>query len=250
MGIWHETYLVPAGAYDCVYNNMPPIGLGEATRLVPATGRKATAAARAGFARRAIRRSTHRGDRGLMAKLIYAAITSLDGYVADEEGRFDWAEPDEEVHSFVNELERPIGTHLYGRRMREVLRYWQDPDDLDAQPSYIKDYGDLAGRGQGRLLQLTRLASTPRTRLEPEFDPAAVRDLEDAADADLGVGGPTLAAEALRAGLVDELHQFLNPVVVGGGTAWLPAGLRFELELLDERRFAGGVVHLHYRTST
>ena len=92
-----------------------------------------------------------------MAKLIYAALTSLDGYVADEEGRFDWAEPDEEVHSFVNELERPIGTHLYGRRMGEVLRYWQDPDDLDAQPSYIKDYADLAGRGQGRLLQLTRL---------------------------------------------------------------------------------------------
>ena len=135
--------------------------------------------------------------------------------------------------------------------MYEVLRYWQDPDDLDAQPSYIKDYAGI-WQAADKVVYSSSLdsASTPRTRLEREFDPAAVRELKDAADADLSVGGPTLAAEALRAGLVDELHQFLNPVVVGGGTAWLPAGLRLELELLDERRFAGGVVHLHYRTST
>ena len=158
-----------------------------------------------------------------MAKLIYAALTSLDGYVADEDGNFDWAEPDEEVHSYVNELERPIGTYLYGRRMYEVLRYWQDPDDLDAQPSYIQDYAGI-WQAADKVVYSSSLdsASTPRTRLEREFDPAAVREMKDAADADLGVGGPTLAAEALRAGLVDELHQFLNPVVVGGGTAWLP----------------------------
>jgi dihydrofolate reductase len=186
-----------------------------------------------------------------MAKLIYAALTSLDGYVNDEDGGFGWAKPDEQVHRYVNELERPTGTYLYGRRMYEVLRYWHDPDDLDAQPSYIQDYAGI-WQAADKVVYSTSLdsASTPRTRLEREFDPAAVREMKDAADADLSVGGPNLAAEALRAGLVDELHQFLNPVVVGGGTAWLPAGLHLELELLDERRFDGGVVHLHYRTRT
>jgi dihydrofolate reductase len=186
-----------------------------------------------------------------MAKLIYAAITSLDGYVNDADGGFDWAKPDEQVHSYINEIERPTGTYLYGRRMYEVLRYWHDPDDLDAQPSYIQDYAGI-WQAADKVVYSTSLdsASTPRTRLEREFDPAAVREMKDAADADLSVGGPNLAAEALRAGLVDELHQFLNPVVVGGGTAWLPAGLHLELELLDERRFDGGVVHLHYRTRT
>jgi dihydrofolate reductase len=186
-----------------------------------------------------------------MAKLIYAAITSLDGYVNDADGGFGWAKPDEQVHSYINEIERPTGTYLYGRRMYEVLRYWHDPDDLDAQPSYIQDYAGI-WQAADKVVYSTSLdsASTPRTRLEREFDPAAVREMKDAADADLSVGGPNLAAEALRAGLVDELHQFLNPVVVGGGTAWLPAGLHLELELLDERRFDGGVVHLHYRTST
>jgi dihydrofolate reductase len=186
-----------------------------------------------------------------MAKLIYAAITSLDGYVNDEDGNFGWAKPDEEVHSFVNELERPIGTYLYGRRMYEVLRYWEDPDDLDAQPSYIQDYAGI-WQAADKVVYSSSLESpsTARTRIEREFDPAAVGRMKEGAGADLSVGGPTLAAEALRAGLVDELHQFLNPVVVGGGTAWLPAGLRLELELLDERRFAGGVVHLHHRTRT
>src|SRR5918995_6312778 len=173
-----------------------------------------------------------------MANLIYAALTSLDGYVNDEEGGFGWAEPDEEVHSYVNEIERPTGTYLYGRRMYEVLRYWQDPDDLDSQPSYIKDYAGI-WQAADKVVYSSSLdsASTPRTRLEREFDPAAVREMKDAADADLSVGGPNLAAEAPRAGLVDELHQLLYPVVVGGGTAWLPAGLRLELELLDPRRF-------------
>jgi dihydrofolate reductase len=186
-----------------------------------------------------------------MAKLIYSAATSLDGYVNDEDGGFGWAAPDEEVHSFFNELERPIGTYLYGRRMYEVMRYWQDPDDLDAQPSYIKDYAEI-WQGADKVVYSGSLdsASTPRTRLEREFDPAGVREMKGAAGADLSVGGPGLAAEALRAGLVDELHQVLHPVVVGGGTPWLPDGLRIELELLDERRFSGGAVHLHYRTTS
>jgi dihydrofolate reductase len=186
-----------------------------------------------------------------MANLIYSAITSLDGYVNDEDGGFGWAEPDEEVHSFVNELERPIGTYLFGRRMYEVLRYWEDPDDLDAQPAYIREYAGI-WQAADKVVYSSSLESpsTARTRIEREFDPAAVGRMKEGARADLGVGGPTLAAEALRAGLVDELHQFLNPVVVGGGTAWLPAGLRLELELLDERGFAGGVVHLHHRTRT
>lgn len=182
-----------------------------------------------------------------MARLIYSAITSLDGYVADEDGRFDWAEPDEEVHSFVNELERPIGTHLYGRRLYDVMRYWEDPD-LSDQPRYIRDYAEIWQAADkvvySRSLEST---STARTRIERQFDADAVRRLKGTAAADLSIGGPGLAADALRAGLVDELHQFLNPVVVGGGTGWLPPGLRLELELLDERRFAGGVVHLHYR---
>jgi dihydrofolate reductase len=186
-----------------------------------------------------------------MANLIYAAITSLDGYVADEEGRFDWAKPDEEVHSFVNELERPIGTYLYGRRMYEVLRYWEDPDDLAEQPPHIREYAGI-WQAADKVVYSSSLESalTARTRIEREFDPAAVRRLKEGAGADLSVGGPTLAGEALSAGLVDELHQFLNPVVVGGGTAWLPGGLHLELELLDERRFDGGVVHLHHRTRT
>lgn len=183
-----------------------------------------------------------------MAKLIYSAITSLDGYVADEDGSFDWAAPGEEVHAFVNELERPIGTYLYGRRMYEVMRYWEDPDELAEQPPVERDYAEI-WQAADKVVYSSTLdsASTTRTRIEREFDPAAVRRMKETAAADLSVGGPHLAAEALHAGLVDELHQFLHPVVVGGGTAWLPDGIRLELELLAERRFSGGVVHLHYR---
>jgi dihydrofolate reductase len=186
-----------------------------------------------------------------MTKLIYAAITSLDGYVADESGSFDWAAPDEEVHRFVNDLERPIGTNLLGRRMYEVLRYWENPDDLAEQPPVIRDFAEI-WQASDKVVYSSSLdsASTARTRIERKFDPAAVRRMKETARADLSVGGPHLAAEALRAGLIDDLHQFLNPVVVGGGTAWLPDGLRLGLELLDEHRFAGGVVHLHYRIGT
>jgi dihydrofolate reductase len=184
-----------------------------------------------------------------MAKLIYAMNTSLDGYINDEEGKFDWSEPDEELHRFFNELERPLGTHLYGRRLYETMSYWQDPGDLTEQPDYIRDFAEI-WRNTDNVVYSRTLdsASTPRTRIERELDPAAVRRMKESAEPDLSVGGPGLAADALRAGLVDELHQVLHPIVVGGGTPWLPAGLRLELELLDERRFAGGAVHLHYRT--
>jgi dihydrofolate reductase len=186
-----------------------------------------------------------------MAKLIYSAMTSLDGYINDEEGRFDWGEPDEEVHSFVNDLERPIGTYLYGRRLYEVMSYWQDPGDLRGAEEHHRDYARI-WQAADKIVYSSSLdsVSTPRTRLEREFDPAAVGELKGAAEADLGVGGSTLAAEALRAGLVDELYQFLYPVIVGGGTPWLPDGLRLDLELQDERRFSTGVVYLHYHTRT
>ena len=158
-----------------------------------------------------------------MAKLVYSTQTSLDGYINDDQGKFDWAKPDEEVHTFFNELERPVGIHLYGRRMYETMRYWQEPPDIEAQADYIRDYAEI-WQGADKVVYSRTLdsASTPRTRIESEFDPAAVREMKDAAGADLGVGGPHLAAEALRAGLVDELNQVLYPVIVGGGNALAP----------------------------
>jgi dihydrofolate reductase len=183
-----------------------------------------------------------------VADLVYTAIASLDGYVADADGSFDWAAPDEDVHAFVNDLERPVGTYLYGRRMYEVLSAWEEfppPDD----PSQVMQEFAAIWRAADKVVYSRTLpaVTTARTRLERDFDPAAVRTLKDASDRDLSVGGPGLAAEAFRAGLVDEVGLFLTPVLVGGGTAALPAGVRRDLELLDERRFAGGVVHLRYR---
>jgi dihydrofolate reductase len=182
-----------------------------------------------------------------MPKLVYSAITSLDGYVADANGVFDWSAPDEEVHAFVNELERPVGTYLYGRRMYEVMKAWETLP-LDGQPAALRDYAELWRRAEKVVYSRTLAAiSTPRTRLEREFDAQAVRRLKENASSDLSVGGPGLAGEALAAGLVDELSLFLSPVVVGGGTPALPAGLRLDLELVEERRFAGGVVYVRYR---
>ena len=182
-----------------------------------------------------------------MAKLIYSALTSLDGYVADQDGKFDWARPSEEVHIFVNDLERPIGTHLYGRRMYEVMAYWENADTAD-QPSFVGDYAEI-WKGADKIVYSRTLAevSSARTRIEREFDIDAIRQLKATADRDISIGGPDLAAQAIAAGLVDELHLFLAPVVVGGGKQSLPDEVRLELELLDERRFANGVVHLHYR---
>lgn len=182
-----------------------------------------------------------------MAKLIYATLCSLDGYVEDEGGKFDWAAPDEEVHGFVNELERPIGTYLYGRGMYETMAVWETMD-LAGEPPVMSDYAEI-WRAAEKIVYSRSLQSAPsaRTRIEREFDPAAVRALKASADRDLSIGGPGLAAAAFGAGLVDECHLFLSPVVVGGGKRALPEGVRLQLELLDERRFGGGVVHLHYR---
>ena len=184
-----------------------------------------------------------------MAKLIYSALTSLDGYVADEDGNFDWAKPSEEVHVFVNDLERPVGTHLYGRRMYEVMAYWETVETFADLPPFARDYAKI-WQAADKIVYSRTLAevSSARTRIERDFDIDAVRHLKATADRDISVGGPDLAAQAIEAGLVDELHLFLAPVVVGGGKPSLPDKVRLELELLDERRFANGVVHLHYRT--
>jgi dihydrofolate reductase len=182
-----------------------------------------------------------------MAKLIYTAITSLDGYVNDETGNFDWAAPDAEVHAFVNDLERPSGTYLYGRRMYEVMRFWETAHEAPDQPEVVLDYARLWQAADKVVYSRTLPeVTTARSRLERRFDPKAVRRMKAASDRDLGVGGPGLAAEALRAGLVDELRVLLTPWVIGGGTHWLPNGVRLQLELLDEQRFAGGVVYLRY----
>jgi dihydrofolate reductase len=184
-----------------------------------------------------------------MAKLIYSSIASLDGYVADADGNFGWAAPDAEVHAFVNDLERPIGTYLYGRRMYEVMAYWQTaPTDDASEHPVTRDFAQI-WKAAEKIVYSTTLesASTPKTRIEPTFDAGYVRELKTSAEQDLGIGGPTIAAEALRAGLVDEYHVFLNPVIVGGGNPSLPDGVRLDLDLLAERRFGGGVVYLQYR---
>jgi dihydrofolate reductase len=183
-----------------------------------------------------------------MADLIYAALASLDGYIEDEDGKFDWAKPDEEVHSFVNELERGVGTYLYGRRLYETLAVWETLP-LEEQPGYIRDYAEL-WRDSDKIVYSRTLdaPSTSRTRIERDFDADVVRRLKDEAERDLAVGGAELAAQALHAGLVDELHLVLAPVLVGGGKRALPADVRLPLELVDERRFDSGFVHLHYRT--
>jgi dihydrofolate reductase len=185
-----------------------------------------------------------------MASLIYSAITSLDGYVADEKGNFDWAAPDEEVHSFVNDLERPVGTYLYGRRMYDVMAYWETAEAGPDEPPCVQDYAEIWQRADKIVYSQTlETATSARTRIERDFDPEAVRRLKAEADRDLGVGGPGLAGEAIKAGLVDEYHLFVVPVVVGGGTPSLPQGVRLDLELLDERRFGNGTVYLRYGTT-
>jgi dihydrofolate reductase len=177
-----------------------------------------------------------------MARLIYTAIASLDGYVEDGEGRFDWARPDDEVHAFVNGLSRPIGTYLYGRRMYETMVFWETVSS-----------GDYAGiwRAAEKIVYSRALqtASSARTRIEREFEPDAVRQLKQSSGADVAVGGAELAGHAIAEGLVDDYHLFLTPILVGGGKRALPDNVRAQLELLDQRRFRNGVVHLHYGTS-
>ncbi len=182
-----------------------------------------------------------------IATLTYSAIASIDGYVADADGRLDWAVPDDEVHAYVNELERPIGTYLYGRRMYEVMSAWETMP-LEDKPQVARDFAGI-WRAAEKIVYSSTLAapSTSRTRLKRSFDPDAVQQLKETSRRDLSVGGPTLAASALSAGLVDEFHLFLVPILVGGGTMAFPDGIHFKLELVGEHRFHGGFVHLHYR---
>jgi dihydrofolate reductase len=183
-----------------------------------------------------------------VAKLIYSAIASLDGYVADEEGNFHWSAPDEEVHSFVNELERPIGTYLFGRRMYEVMTYWETAGAIADLPPFAHEFAEI-WQAADKIVYSKKLetVSSARTRIERDFEPEAVRQLKATAAHDITVGGPELAAQAIEAGLVDELQLFVTPIVVGGGKSSLPKGVRVALELVDERRFGNGVVYLNYR---
>jgi dihydrofolate reductase len=194
-------------------------------------------------------RSSYQQGRLTLAKLIYTAITSLDGYIEDADGKFDWAEPDEEVHRFINDLERPVGTYLYGRRMYEVMVGWEtDPTFADLSP-IMRDFAEIWQAANKIVYSRTlETVPTPRTRIERDFDPEAIRRIKAQAGSDLSVGGPDLAAHAFRAGLVDECQLYITPIVVGGGKQSLPSNVRLRLELLDERRFGSGVVYLHYST--
>lgn len=183
-----------------------------------------------------------------MAKLIYSAIASLDEYVEDEQGKFDWAMPDEEVFAFVNEAERPIGTYIYGRRMYETMASWETVGTGGDVPAVNRDFAEI-WRAADKIVYSRTLetVSSARTRLERDFDPGAIRRLKETSGSDVSVGGAELAGQAIAAGLVDEVQLFLGPIIVGAGKPALPGGVRVQLELIDERRFGNGVVHLHYR---
>jgi dihydrofolate reductase len=184
-----------------------------------------------------------------MPKLIYTALGSLDGYFEDADGRFDWAEPDEEVHAFVNDLERPIGTYLYGRGMYQTMMFWETA----GTGGELGVFGEYAGIWQAAekvvYSRSLETVSSARTRIEREFDPDAARQLKLSSTADLAIGGGDLAGQAIGAGLVDELHLFVAPIVIGGGKRILPDDVRVQLELLDERRFNNGVVYLRYNVN-
>lgn len=183
-----------------------------------------------------------------MARLIYSAIASLDGYVEDKEGNFQWAAPDEEVLAFINDQERPIGTYLYGRRMYDTMAVWETTDGPADQSGLSREWAEIWRAADKIVYSRTLQApSTTQTRIEHDFDPAAVKRLKESSDRDLTVGGAELAGQAMAAGLVDECHLFLCPVIVGGGKHALPKDVRVQLELISERRFTGGVVHVHYR---
>jgi dihydrofolate reductase len=185
-----------------------------------------------------------------MAALIYTGIASLDGYTADAAGEFDWAMPDEELHAFVNDLERPIGTYLYGRRMYETMAAWETMD-TEGEPHVMADFAAL-WRAADKIVYSSTVteAWTAKTRIEPAFDPTAVQRMKDESAHDLSIGGPGLASAALRAGLVDECGLFLNPIAVGEGTPFFPRDLRVRLQLVGEHRFASGVVYLRYRVAS
>jgi dihydrofolate reductase len=185
-----------------------------------------------------------------MAKLIYSALESLDGYIADQDGKFDWGEPDEEVHTFLNDLMRTIGTYLYGRRMYEVMVAWETLELAD-QPPHMQEFADMWRHADKIVYSKTlEAASSAKTRLERDFDLEAVRRMKVAERRDLAVAGPTLAAQAFQAALVDECQLFIAPIVVGGGIQSLPDNVRLKLELLDERRFGNGMIYLRYGART
>jgi dihydrofolate reductase len=183
-----------------------------------------------------------------MASLVYLINCSLDGYIEDESGAFDWGKPDREVHQFVNDLVRPVETYLYGRRMYQVMSYWEQPEVMDDQEPQIQDFARI-WRGAEKVVFSRNLetVSSERTRLERNFDPLAIQKMKDSARADLAIGGADLAGQAMRAGLVDEYQLLFWPVIVGGGKRALPDAFRANLELVAERRFATGVVFVHYR---
>jgi dihydrofolate reductase len=182
-----------------------------------------------------------------MAKLIYSMLTSLDGYTEDEHGQFGWAAPDEEVHAYVTELASPLGTYLYGRKMYETMVYWETADAIPDQPPFVLDWARQWQAAEKIVYSGTLTAPrSARTQIERAFNPDAVRRLKAGADHDICVAGPELASEAIRAGLVDEFQMIVFPVVVGGGKRFFPAGVRLDLELVEEHRFRSGVVFLRY----
>ena len=191
-----------------------------------------------------------------MAKLIYVMNTSLDGYISDRDGNLDWTDPTGEVFATITELVRPMGTYLYGRRMYETMAVWETAHLEAGGPAFTPGLLELERefaalwRAADKIVFSRTLprASTPRTRIERAVDPEQIRQLKAASERDLSVGGPHLAAAMIAANLVDELHAFVYPIIIGGGTPWLPSDLRVPLELAGERRL-GGVVHLHYRPS-
>jgi dihydrofolate reductase len=182
-----------------------------------------------------------------MTKLIYATPTSLDGYISDE--NYEWAAPDEDGFAFITDLERPIGTYLYGRKMYQTMAIWETPDVIPGRTPAMLDFARV-WQAADKIIYSRSLetVSTPKTRLEREFDPEAVRELKAELPHDVSVGGPTLAAHAIRTGLVDEIHLFVVPIVMGGGKQVLPSNVCVRLDLLDERRFANGMVYLRYHT--
>jgi dihydrofolate reductase len=186
-----------------------------------------------------------------MAKLVYSAIASLDGYVADEQGKFDWAAPDEEVHAFANDLERQVGTHLYGRRMYETMKVWDSDEILKGQPAVMGDYAEI-WRAADKIVYSRSLeeVETSRTKVERSFDPEAVRALKDSGESDIGIGGSELAGQALAADLVDEVHLLLVPVAVGAGKPALPLRTQLPLKLQEHRSFGNGTIYLHYRVDS
>lgn len=183
-----------------------------------------------------------------MARLVYTVLASLDGYVADDAGNFDWAAPGEDVHRAVNELERSVGTYLFGRRLYEVMAVWQDFPNIEHEPDVVQEYAEI-WQTANKIVYSTTLTTvtTPKTRLERTFDPQTVRAMATEQEREVGIGGPTLAAHALRAGIVDDIHLFLVPHIVGGGTSCWPAGVRLGVDLVAQDRFSDGTVHLHYR---